>query len=159
MQLSCPSLERSVTIPLRHARRGVRGGTNLSLPLEWSDVPPATASFVLTIVDLHPIARHWLHWAVVDLPGTATALPEGASMHERQMPSGAIELVNTFGDPGYGGPQPPRGSGSHEYLITLTALSKPSLELTPGATLNEVERAMRGAVLATATLSGRFEQL
>jgi hypothetical protein len=75
------------------------------------------------------------------------------------MPSGAIELVNTFGDPGYGGPQPPRGSGSHEYLITLTALSKPSLELASGATLNEVERAMRGSVLATATLSGRFEQL
>jgi hypothetical protein len=135
----------------------VRGGTNLSLPLEWSDVPPGTASFVLTIVDLHPIARHWLHWAVIDLPGTTTALPEGASMHARLIPSGAIELVNTFGDPGYGGPQPPRGSGSHEYLITLTALSKTSLELTSGATLNEVERAMRGAVLATATLSGRSE--
>jgi Raf kinase inhibitor-like YbhB/YbcL family protein len=159
MQLSCPSLERTVTIPLRHARRGVRGGTNLSLPLEWSDVPPGTASFVLEIVDLHPIARHWLHWAVIDLPGATTALPEGASMHPRLMPSGAIELVNTFGEPGYGGPQPPRGSGSHEYQITLTALTKPSLELSPGATLNEVERAMRGSVLATATLSGRFEQL
>jgi Raf kinase inhibitor-like YbhB/YbcL family protein len=159
MQLFCPSLERSVAIPLRHARRGVRGGTNLSLPLEWSDVPSGTASFVLTIVDLHPIARRWLHWAVIDLPGTTTALPEGASMHARLMPPGAIELMNTFGDPGYGGPQPPRGSGSHEYLITLTALSKPSLELASGATLNEVERAMHGAVLATATLSGRFEQI
>ena len=159
MRLSCPSLERSSVIPLRHARRGVRGGANLSLPLDWSDAPPGTASFVLTVVDLHPIARHWLHWAVIDLPADATGLKEGASMRPRLMPAEAIELSNTFGEPGYGGPQPPRGSGSHEYAITLSALSRPSLGLTPGATLREVERAMEGSVLASAAFSGWFEQL
>jgi hypothetical protein len=159
MELTCPSLERSSVIPLRHARRGVRGGANLSLPVQWSGVPPGTASFVLTVVDLHPIARRWLHWAVIDLPAGVTELPEGASGRARLMPSGAIELVNTFGEPGYGGPQPPRGSGTHEYAITLTALSRPTLELIAGATLQDVERAMRGSVLASASLSGWFEQL
>jgi hypothetical protein len=159
MQLSCPSFERTAAIPLRHARRAVTGGGNLSLPLTWSGAPPGTASFVLTVIDHHPVARHWLHWAVIDIPATATGLPEGASMRARMMPPGSIELVNTFGDQGYGGPQPPRGSGSHEYVITLHALSRASLDLSPGATLNDVERAIGGSTLSTATVSGWFEQV
>jgi hypothetical protein len=39
------------------------------------------------------------------------------------------ELNNTFGNLGYGGPQPPRGSGPHDYEVALYALTVNSLAL------------------------------
>lgn len=72
------------------------------------------------------------------------------------MPRGALELRNTFGTVGYGGPQPPIGTGAHSYVATIYALDVDKLAVTGSATRDDVLRAMDGHILAAATCTGRF---
>jgi Raf kinase inhibitor-like YbhB/YbcL family protein len=153
MKLTSSAFPDGGKIPLQFVMPGA-GGQNLSLPLSWSDPPPGTKSFALSIVDPHPVAHNWVHWLVIDLPPEAAALPEGAS--GRQMPQGAAELKNSFGDLGYGGPQPPKGSGDHPYVVTLYAVSAPKLDLRADTNLAGLKKALEGKVLGTATITGYF---
>lgn len=144
-------------IPPRFATRDVAGGENASIPVRWEDEPANTRSFVLTMIDHHPVAHEWLHWLVIDIPSVTHELPEGAS-RTPAMPAGALELGNTRGRAGYGGFQPPVGTGPHDYEITVYALDIPKLNLHADDTLAEVRVAMRGHVIAEASLTGYFEQ-
>ncbi len=74
------------------------------------------------------------------------------------MPAGAKELNNTFGSSGYGGPQPPRGSGPHDYEVTLYALNVDSLGLGANTSLAAFEKAIAGKVLISARIIGTFER-
>ena len=56
-----------------------------------------------------------------DIPHGWSRLARGAGKATaREHPKHAI---NDFGRPGYGGPCPPQGHGSHHYRFTLLALS------------------------------------
>jgi Raf kinase inhibitor-like YbhB/YbcL family protein len=153
MQITTSAFPEGGKIPLAYVMPGA-GGQNVSVPLSWSGVPAGTQSFALAMVDPHPIARNWVHWLVVDLPKDSTAIPEASS--GRKMPPGAQELNNSFGAAGYGGPQPPRGSGDHPYVFTLYALNVPHVEIGKSAGLAAFKQALEGKVLATATLTGYF---
>jgi Raf kinase inhibitor-like YbhB/YbcL family protein len=153
MQLTSSAFTDGGKIPSKYVMPGA-GGQNLSVPLSWSGVPAGVQSFALAMVDPHPVARNWVHWLVVDIPKDAASLSEGAS--GKGMPKGAVELKNSFGDLGYGGPQPPRGSGDHPYVFTLYALSVPKVEISKGAGLAAFQQALAGKTLATATLTGYF---
>jgi hypothetical protein len=153
MQLSSPAFSDGGKIPQPYVMPGA-GGQNLSLPLTWSGAPAGAKSFALSMVDPHPVARNWVHWLVVDLPGDAVSLAEGAS--GRKMPPGAVELENSWGRLGYGGPQPPKGSGDHPYVVTLYALSVPRLQVQAGGGLAGFQRALEGKVLARATITGYY---
>jgi phosphatidylethanolamine-binding protein (PEBP) family uncharacterized protein len=67
-----------------------------------------------------------------------------------------VELHNSFGQTGYGGPQPPPGSGDHRYVFTLYALSVPRLDLPPGASLVAFKQALEGKVLGQSSLTGYY---
>jgi Raf kinase inhibitor-like YbhB/YbcL family protein len=158
LQIQCPALGADRRIPLRNAHSRVRGGENVSLPLSWSEPPPLTRSVVVTIVDHHPIARRWIHWCVVGIPPDLDGLPEGASLHPQMLPPGVMETVNTYGEEGYGGPAPPLGSGPHEYVITVYALS--GLPAFSRSLLTEVRigELMKGMVIASGECRGLFER-
>ena len=113
-------------------------------------------SFALACVDPHPVARNWIHWLVVNVPPDTLQLAESAS--GSAMPSGATELTNSFGQPGYGGPQPPPGSGPHPYVVTLYALDVSALDLPPDCGLQGFGAALEGHVLASAKVTGYFER-
>jgi Raf kinase inhibitor-like YbhB/YbcL family protein len=153
MQITSSAFPDGGKIPLPCVMRGA-GGQNVSVPLSWSGAPAGTQSFALAMVDPHPIANNWVHWLVIDLPKDSTSIPEGASGHK--MPPGAAELKNSFGETGYGGPQPPRGSGDHPYVFTLYALSAPKIEIGKSAGLAAFKQALEGKTLATATITGYF---
>ena len=154
-ELSSPSYVQGGSIPVRHAMRAVPGGENRSIGYAWTHSPSGTGSFALALVDRSPVAHDWVHWLVVDIAATATALPEGAS-ETSAMPSGSRELACGYGSLGYGGPQPPPGTGEHPYEATLYALDVEELSLPPNATLAQFELAVRPHTLATARLTGRF---
>ncbi|HEX9456403.1 MAG TPA: YbhB/YbcL family Raf kinase inhibitor-like protein, partial [Candidatus Acidoferrum sp.] len=59
-----------------------------------------------------------------------------------------------FGKIGYGGPCPPAGK-AHRYFFKLYALDT-KLNLKSGATKADLERAMKGRILAQAELIGRY---
>jgi Raf kinase inhibitor-like YbhB/YbcL family protein len=153
MQISSSAFADGGKIPLPYVMPGA-GGQNVSVPLNWSNAPAGTQSFALSMVDPHPVARNWVHWLVIDLPQDAASLPEGVS--GKSLPKGAAELQNSFGAKGYGGPQPPRGSGDHPYVFTLYALSAPKIEIGRNAGLGAFQQALEGKVLATAILTGYF---
>ncbi len=153
MKITSSAFQDGGKIPLKYVMPGA-GGQNVSLPLSWSGAPQGTQSFALSIVDPHPIARNWVHWLVINLPPGATGLEEGAS--GKKMPPGAAELKNSFGALGYGGPQPPRGSGDHPYVVTVYALSAPKLELGANTDLARFQAALEGKVLEKATITGYF---
>lgn len=140
------------TVPRRFWSPGA-GGENLSPPLRWSGVPAGTESFALTVEDLSPVANDWAHWLVVNIPGRTRSLPAGAS-GAKALPPGSKELVNSFGYAGYGGPEPPPGTGRHPYRFTLYALRVRRLNLPPDAGLSGLRAALAGKVLARAELTG-----
>ena len=153
MHLTSSAFQDGGKIPLKYVRSGA-GGQNVSVPLSWSGAPAGTQSFALSVVDPHPVAHNWVHWLVIDIPKDATSISEGAS--GQNMPPGAQELQNSFGNAGYGGPQPPPGSGDHPYVFTLYALNVPQVALPRSANLAAFKQAMEGKTLATATLTGYY---
>ncbi|MGA2937802.1 MAG: YbhB/YbcL family Raf kinase inhibitor-like protein [Syntrophobacteraceae bacterium] len=155
MELLSPALKNRGAIPTHYARPAV-GGNNISIPLKWTGAPEATKSFALSIVDQHPVARKWTHWMVINIPPDVSSLPEDAS--GKNMPPGAIEIRNSFGEAGYGGPQPPKGTGPHAYVITIYALKDTRLDLKPTATLADFQNAIEGKTLDEASMTGFFEQ-
>ena len=140
MLIESDSFQNGTNIPLKFAADGVEGGQNISPQLMW---------------DKHPIAQKWVHWAVKNIPANTTELPEGAS--GKKMPKGSVELINTSKTKGYFGPQPPAGSGKHEYLITIYALNVSKLKLYGKVSRKKFLRAIKGKVIDQATIKGYFE--
>lgn len=158
LAVTCPALGSEHRIPLRHAHRSVSGGANVSLPVSWSAAPEGTRSFLLTIIDHHPVARLWVHWCVGGIPPGIVGLSEGASQNAGLLPAGAIETINTYGQPGYGGPAPPSGSGPHEYVISVYALSGVPAFKRASLSKKQIDDMVKGMVLAAGSCSGVFER-
>jgi len=153
MILSSPAFSDGKRIPVVYTRPAV-GGKNISPPLIWSEVPEGTKSLALTVIDPHPVARNWVHWMVVDISPETEGLAEGTS--GKIMPRNSRELTNSFGNPGYGGPQPPSGTGDHPYVFTLYALDVESLDLPEDTSLSQFLERLQGHVLAESSLTGYF---
>jgi len=151
--LSSPAFESGGIIPVEYANTGVPGGQNVSIPYEWSGTPENASSLALVLVDRYPAARSWIHWMVTSIPADTRELARGGS--GSSMPAGSVEHTNTFGTRGYGGPQPPPGSGKHEYEAVLYALDVPAVGGDP-RTLADFNAAIDGHVLASASCSGLF---
>lgn len=156
MNITSSAFEDGKPIPTKYAYAGVEGGKNISLPFSWTGVPGNAKSLALSIVDPHPVAKNWVHWFVINIPPTATGFEEGAS--GTSMPKGSKELYNTYGTFGYGGPEPPPGSGVHPYVVTLYALHVDSLGLTDKTQLAMFQKALEGKIIATAKITGYFER-
>ena len=121
---------------------------NVSPPLEWDGAPEETRSFALAFVDIHPVARSYVHWLIADISPQLNSLPEGAGGGRN---SDLTEVK------AYVGPFPP--SGTHDYEFTLYALGTDRLGVGPGATLQHFRQAAEQNSLATATLIGKFTKI
>ncbi len=130
-------------------------GPDVSPALAWTDAPAGTQSFALIMDDPDAPVGTWVHWVLYNLPANARELAEGVPRQE-ELPSGARQGRNDFRKIGYGGPCPP-GGPAHRYFFKLYALdSKTSLK--PGATKADLEKAMKGHILAQAELIGRYQR-
>ena len=158
MKIFCPALLNGRYFPTKCANRGVKGGQNVSPPLVWTEVPEDVRSFAVSVIDYHPIANAWVHWFIVNIPPFIRGIDERASNVHTAMPEGSIELRNSFGQQGWGGPEPPRGSGPHPYECTVYALRVTDLEVGPYATLEECLKAMAPHLIVASSVTGYFEQ-
>jgi Raf kinase inhibitor-like YbhB/YbcL family protein len=130
-------------------------GADVSPALKWSDPPSGTRSFALIMDDPDAPGRTWVHWVLYDLPAQARELPEGVPIQPK-LESGALQGNNSFPKTGYGGPCPPRGP-AHRYFFKFYALDAQT-GLKPGATKVELEKAMKGHILAQTELVGRYKR-
>jgi len=152
--LRSPSFEPQGTIPAKHTCQG----DDASPALTWSEAPAGTKSFALIVDDPDaPDPRApkttWVHWVLYNLAAATSALPEGAKTAD--LPAETLEGVNDFGTTGYRGPCPP--IGRHRYFFKLYALDAALAELRK-PTKADLEKAMRGHVLAEAQLVGTYEK-
>jgi Raf kinase inhibitor-like YbhB/YbcL family protein len=151
MNLTSTSFQEGSRIPAKYACNGA----GISPQLAWSAPPAGTVNLVLIVTDPDAPSGTFVHWVLYDLPAAAQALPEGLP-GIGQLPNGARQGSNDFGDLGYGGPCPPPGS-PHHYVFTLYALNA-KLNLPVGATRAQVETEMRGHILARGELVGIYHQ-
>jgi len=147
------AFEHGGAIPPRFCNTGVTDGDNISIPLAWENTPEDTVSFALVTVDHHEIANEWIHWMVTGIPASTGSLAEGES---GSLSTPILELLSTNGQSGYQGPEPPAGSGDHEYQTLIFALDAASVDLADGATFTEFLDAVEGSTLAEASISGFF---
>lgn len=152
-ELSSPTLAHGVAPAQRYDGPGCGGG-NVSPEIDWRGVPPGTRSLALTVFDRDARGgAGWWHWAVVDIPASASGLPLGAGApHAEGMPVGARQLRTSFGREAYGGPCPPPGSGTHHYEFTLWALPVAHLDLPAGAGAAELAAGAAGRAIGTARM-------
>jgi Raf kinase inhibitor-like YbhB/YbcL family protein len=129
-------------------------GPDVSPALSWNDPPPGTKAFALIMDDPDAPAGTWVHWVLYDLPSNVRELHEDVPK-SKDLESGARQGSNDFRRIGYGGPCPPRGS-THRYSFRLYALDQPT-QLSAGAAKGDLERAMKGHILAQSELLGRFK--
>jgi Raf kinase inhibitor-like YbhB/YbcL family protein len=153
MTLNSPAFQQNGHIPSKYTCEG----EDVSPPLAWEGVPNGAKSLVLIIDDPDapdPKAPKmvWVHWVVYNIPPDTKSLPENAS--KARLPQSALLGLNDFKKTGYGGPCPP--IGRHRYFHKLYALDI-TLDLR-GATKSQIERAMRGHVLANAELIGTYQK-
>ncbi|MGA9883900.1 MAG: YbhB/YbcL family Raf kinase inhibitor-like protein [Candidatus Acidiferrales bacterium] len=149
LQLTSTAFHDGQPIP----KRNTCDGEDASPDLAWSGVPDETKSLALIVDDPDAPGKVWVHWVIYDLPADARGLPEGVPQ-DRELRDGSRQGKNDFGKIGYGGPCPPRGP-AHRYFFKLYALREKT-GLKPGASKDELERAIKGRVLAQATLTGKF---
>jgi Raf kinase inhibitor-like YbhB/YbcL family protein len=119
----------------------------------------------------------FVHWLMANIPAECVELAEGACSDEitprgKQQPfgpPGSVQGVNSYTDwfagdadmggtyLGYDGPCPPwNDTLVHHYHFHVYALDTHTLPLKPGFTLADLRAAMKGHVLAEATLTGTY---
>ncbi len=144
LQLSSPAFADDALIPPDFTC----DGENISPPLRISGVPEDTKSLALLLDDPDSPSGSFTHWLIYNLS------PNDSDIHTGLIPEGCTEVINSFGDPGYGGPCPHQGE--HRYVFTLYALDiQLEIELKDKPTF---ETAINGHVLAKAELKGRYQR-
>ncbi len=151
MKLQTDAFPPGADIPAKYTC----SGADVSPALQWTDAPAGTQSFALIMDDPDAPVGTFTHWVLYNLPGKESRLEEGVAKSER-LPNGAAQGVNGFRRLGYGGPCPPPGK-AHRYFFKLYALDA-NLNLKPGASKEEVERAIKGHVLGQAEVVGVFKR-
>ncbi|AXK35648.1 YbhB/YbcL family Raf kinase inhibitor-like protein [Streptomyces armeniacus] len=126
-------------------------GDNASPPLTWSGVPDGTAELVLLCEDPDAPSGTFVHWAVRGIDPRTDGVDAG------EPPPGSTELVNGFGQRGWGGPLPPPGDEAHRYFFRLYALSGPSA-LPDAPSADDVHQAVEERQLASGTLVGLYQR-
>lgn len=151
LTISSPSFSNGGDI----ARQFTCDGADLSPQLSWTDPPAATKSFALLVDDPDAPVGNWNHWSAWNFPPTLRSLPEGVAK-TAHLPDGSDQGTNDFRKPGYNGPCPPPGK-PHRYYFKLFALDT-KLDLKSNAGKHDLERAMKGHVLAQAEWMGRYKR-
>lgn len=142
--LSSPAFADGGAIPARYSR----DGADVPPPLRWSGIPAGTAELALVLVDPDAPRGTFVHWIVAGLDPTLDGIEDGAPTHK-------VEGMNSWGEIGYGGPQPPPDDPPHRYVFTLYALAEPS-KLVRGARYVDFVDAIRGKELTEGRLVGLF---
>ncbi len=131
-------------------------GDDTSPALSWGDPPQGTQSFALIMDDPDAPVGVFTHWVIYNMGSGARGLPEGVEKTERPANGAAgFQGRNDFGRTGYGGPCPP--SGRHHYRFQLYALDG-LIDLSPGASKQQLLDALTGHILATTTLTGTYQR-
>jgi Raf kinase inhibitor-like YbhB/YbcL family protein len=128
-------------------------GANISPALSWGAVPAGTVEIALALVDDSAVSdgQPFVHWLIGGLDPAEIAIVEG------DVPLGAPQALNFFGDVGYGGPCPPPGDEPHLYRLTAYALNQ-QLELADGDLATEFLDVIATLTVASVDVTGFYQR-
>ena len=129
-------------------------GEDPSPDLSWTNPPPGTQSFALSVQDPDSPKGNLTHWLAYNIPKELTELPPNMGSSPVAI-NGICQGMNHFGKAGYGGPCPPPNQ-RHRYIFTLYALDT-RLEIPPLASYAAFQEAIQSHILAKAELIGLFK--
>ena len=140
--ISSAAFSDSGDIPRRHTC----DGEDLSPPLSFAGVPSDAQELALLVEDPDAPGGTFVHWVAWGVDPSRGGLADG------ETPPGSG--INGFGQQGYGGPCPPKGP-AHRYVFTVFALSD-VLDLRPGASADDLRRAIASRLIAEGRMTGRY---
>jgi len=141
--LTSPEFATNTNIPVKYTH----DGKNISPPLKISGVPQSAVTLALVVDDPDGdkgVVTHWIAWNIA---------PTSTSISENTKPG--TQGKNEKGELGYMGPNPP--TGAHHYHFTVYAIDK-KLDLSAGATKDQLLKAIEGHILASGELIGIYEK-
>ena len=142
LTISSPVFKNNGFIPQKYTC----DGNDVNPPLNIEGVPKETQSLALIVDDPDAPMGTWDHWVVWNIPPAEKIM-------ENSVPG--TEGLNDFRRRSYGGPCPP--SGTHGYFFKVYALDT-RLDLSPSSRKKDVERAMKGHVIAEGELVGLYRR-
>jgi Raf kinase inhibitor-like YbhB/YbcL family protein len=151
MQLTSPAFAAGGAIPRKHTGEG----DDVSPALAWAAAPPQARSFAVFCHDPDaPLITRghygYVHWVLYNIPASVSGLAEGED-------DGYSSGRNDFGKPGYGGPMPPEGHGTHYYFYWILALDTDS-KFPAGLTLWQFLEQAEPHVIAMNRLVGTYRR-
>jgi len=145
LRITSPAFKDNEFIPVKYTC----DGEDINPPLLIGNIPPETKSLALINDDPDAPMGTWVHWVVWNIS------PTTGEIKENSVPEGSRQGINDFGKHDYGGPCPP--SGTHRYFFKLYALDR-LLDLTSNAKKGDLEKAMKGHILAQAQIIGLYRR-
>ena len=123
-------------------------GGNTSPPISWTEIPAGTAEIAVSMVDVSNLSsgRPFVHWVMAGIDPTIERIGED------EIPFGAFQGLNFFGDVGYTGPCPDPGN-TGTFVWTVFALGQ-QLELADGTPAAELLDVIGTVAIGTSTSSG-----
>jgi len=142
LRITSPVFENNGFIPVKYTC----DGDDVNPPLKIEGIPRETKSLVLIVDDPDAPAGTFDHWIVWNIPPVE-------KIEENSVPG--TEGLNDFRRHSYGAPCPP--SGTHRYFFKVYALDT-NLDLHPNSRKKDVEKAMKGHVLAKGEIVGLYKR-
>lgn len=143
MLVKSPAFENNKLIPAKYTCDGA--DVNPLLTIEG--VPDETKGLALIVDDPDAPMGTFDHWIVWNIP------PDTREIGENTIPG--TEGISSYRKHAYGGPCPPYGT--HRYFFKVYALGV-ELDLKTNSTKKDVEKAMKGHILAEGVLVGLYRR-
>jgi len=150
-RIESPSFNQGAAIPRKHTCEA----ENVSPELVWTDAPAGTKSLALVCEDPDAAMAPWVHWVIYAIPPSVRGLKPSQPTSE-ELPEGIMQGKNSGRRIGYSGPCPPPGK-PHRYYFKLYALDA-ELPLGTGVEKKDLEKAMRGHILAQTEVMGLYSR-
>lgn len=144
MVITSPAFQNGEAIP----RKFTCDGGDVNPEFFIQNVPAGAKSLALIMDDPDAPRGTFTHWVVLNIDPAITVIKEESA------PPGSLEVTNSFGKSGYGGPCP--GSGTHRYIFKLYALKSGPVNFVKEPTMAEARAYAEGDMIAKAELMGTY---
>ena len=145
LKVTSSAFQKNGNIPTKYTCEGEQ----VNPPLSITGIPPGAKSLAIILHDPDaPMDGGFTHWVVWNIDPSTKDIPEGFK--------GAEQGLNGAKQAGYIGMCPP--SGTHHYHFMVYALDT-KLDLSKQTDKTELEKSMKGHILAKGDLVGLYKKI
>ena len=151
IHVTVPSFKNRSRIPTKYTC----DGADVSPEINIGNVPSDAKSIAIIMYDPDAPSGIFYHWGLYNIPPSTAHIPEG--LPESVNTDYGLQLRNSFGGIGYGGACPPKGHGTHRYVILVLALDT-TLDLPPYTMIPQFIDAAKTHVIAYGVYIGLYSR-